>query len=520
MGDPAAGWEKYVSLRHLATGGMAEIHLALTRGIEGFEKLVVVKRVLPHMARDEDFVRMFLDEARIAATLHHPNIVQVYDIGRDDQSHFFTMEFVHGADLSNTLRRATEARRPPTLDHALSIVLALCAGLHYAHEKEGLDGKRLGLVHRDVSPQNVLISFDGAVKLTDFGIAKAAERPGATRDGALKGKLSYMSPEQARSRPLDRRSDVFALSILLWELTTFRRLFRAASDFETLELVTGSDAPAPSRFRPEYPPELEQIVMKGLQRDPDRRYQSAEEMQLDLEELARELRLQISSVPLGRFMRNLFRNQTEAWAQAQAEGVSFPQFLATCEMPSPSSNTDTWVAPASDAFAEPPPPGRDTPPPFDIPPLFPAQERGRLSGAFGAVAVPAPSPLRRWWPVLAGCAMLAIALVVVVGMRGGENQTEAPGSGAPPPAVAVPDDAAAAARDHTAAAAARDHAATAAAEPPDAGVPLRDAPEADAPAPRHSVRSGGKPPRRPRPPKGSPKPPKPPDNGLDDLLPH
>lgn len=514
---------KHVPLRHLASGGMAEIHLALTRGIEGFEKLIIVKRILPTLVTDADFVRMFLDEARVAATLHHPNIVQVYDIGRDEQSHFFTMEFVYGADLSLVLRRAADARTPPPLDQALSIILALCGALHYAHGKEGMDGKSLGLVHRDVSPQNVLISFDGVIKLTDFGIAKAAARAGATQTGALKGKLAYMSPEQVRAKPLDRRSDIFALSILLWELTTFRRLFRAASAFDTLEMITSTDAPPPSQFRPDYPPELEAIVMKGLQRDPGLRYQTAEQMQLDLEELARELRLQISSVHLGRFMNGLFRDQSEAWTKAQAEGMSFPKFLTTCDLPSPSTHTDTWVAPPSEEIARDlAATGHATPLPFAIPPLFPVEARLRVSGAMQALPRPEPPALdrRRAWPLVAGGVALAGAVALVLASRGSDKDTAAATAPTPTPqASGVIDAAAPDAAVPDAAVAVQvivdAPAGDAATTPPPAGA-------ADAAAARKDTSTpakGSAPARPPKPVMPPPKPPEPPDNGLDDLLP-
>jgi len=497
---------KYTPLRHLATGGMAEIHLALTRGIEGFEKLVVVKRILPHLVRETEFVEMFLDEARIAATLHHPNITQVYDIGRDEQSHFFTMEFVHGSDLSNVLRRAADQRRPPPLDQAIAIVLGMCAGLHYAHEKEGLDGKPLAMVHRDVSPQNVLISFDGAVKLVDFGIAKAAARSGVTKDGSLKGKIAYMSPEQCRSKPLDRRSDIFSLSIVLWELTTFRRLFRQPSDYEMLTAITSTDAPPPSQFRPDYPPQLERIVMKGLRRDPALRYQNAEEMQLDLEELAREYRLVTSSVALGRFMRSLFRDQAEAWAKAQAEGQTFPKFLATCEMPQPSTTTDTWVAPSSDELAVPSDyvPGRDTPPPFAVPSHFPRAPSllplSERSGAIPVASTPAARSRRPLLIALVALGLIAGAIAVVVAKRGGDARAD---HAAPPPTPLAAD------------------AASAPAVVMDAAVePADETPPVDAAVMPAPVDAGVVPIDAGKRRRTTQTTPKPGDNGLDDILPH
>ena len=209
---------RYEILRPLARGGMAELFLARATGIQGFEKLVVVKRILPEMARDTDYVEMFLEEARLAAGLHHSNIVQVYDIGEDEAAPFFAMEYLHGEDVRTLLRAAALRRARVPVEHALSIAIGVAAGLHHAHEKRDPDGRPLGIVHRDVSPHNVAVTFDGGVKLLDFGVAKTRRRASATRHGTLKGKLGYMSPEQCRGDELDRRSDVFAVAILLWEL--------------------------------------------------------------------------------------------------------------------------------------------------------------------------------------------------------------------------------------------------------------------------------------------------------------
>ncbi len=205
---------KYDLIRQIAIGGMAERHLARTLGIEGFEKLVVVKRILPQFATHASFVNMFLDEARLAATLQHPNVAQVYDIGVEDGDYFFAMEYVHGEDLERIATQARDQDVPLSLDAALTLVAGLCAGLHYAHEKTGPEGKPLQIVHRDVSPSNVLVSYDGAVKVVDFGIALGAQ--GKATNGGLKGKITYMSPEQCRGDVVvDRRSDIYSIGILL-----------------------------------------------------------------------------------------------------------------------------------------------------------------------------------------------------------------------------------------------------------------------------------------------------------------
>ncbi|HZS39854.1 MAG TPA: serine/threonine-protein kinase [Polyangia bacterium] len=318
--DPQVRFNKYESIRRIAIGGMAEIYLARAKGIEGFEKLVVLKRILPQFAANEEFVRMFLDEGRLASTLHHPNIGQVTDIGMSNGQYFLVMEFLHGVDVRRLLRRCLQLQWRLPLEHAVAIAIGMCAGLHHAHEQVGLDGKALNLVHRDVSPQNVFVTYDGAVKLLDFGVAKAAHRVQETQGSSLKGKISYMSPEQCSGDPIDRRSDIFSVAIVLWEMTLMRRLYKGETEFHILKRVVEKDAPSPFIIDPNYPPELEQIVMRGLKRDRGRRYQTLEEMQLDLEAFARERKLTISQVALGRFMREVFAGEVEAWQKAVAAG--------------------------------------------------------------------------------------------------------------------------------------------------------------------------------------------------------
>ena len=290
---------------------MAELFLARARGIEGFETLVAVKRILPQLAVNGEFVRMFLDEARLAAQLRHPNIAQVYDIGKEAGAHFFVMEYVAGHDLRDVLTAAGRAGGLP-LEHALTIVAGVAAGLHHAHEHTGPDGKTLGIVHRDLSPRNVLCSFTGAVKLVDFGIAKVRNRQTDTRDGTLKGKLAYMSPEQCRAEPLDRRSDIFALGLLLYELTTGQRAFDEDLEYRLINLVAAGSVVAPSARVRGYPKELEPIVMKALQPARADRYATAEELQLDLESYAQKAHLALSTANLRRYMRALFPEEIPA----------------------------------------------------------------------------------------------------------------------------------------------------------------------------------------------------------------
>ncbi|MCA9610680.1 MAG: serine/threonine protein kinase, partial [Myxococcales bacterium] len=227
---------KYTLIRQIALGGMAELFLALQRSVAGFEKLIVVKRVLPHLAKDDSFIEMLLAEARIAATLNHPNIAHVYDVGKADGRFYIAMEHVNGEDLRSLVRQMKKKGVTAfPLEHALAIVLGCCAGLAYAHDKRDLDGEPMGIVHRDVSPQNILVTFTGDVKLVDFGIAKAGRgQMEDTGSGQLKGKVPYMSPEQAQGLHLDNRSDIFSLGIMLFELCTGRRLFRGKNEMETL----------------------------------------------------------------------------------------------------------------------------------------------------------------------------------------------------------------------------------------------------------------------------------------------
>jgi len=301
---PGTRMGRYTLLHRLAVGGMAELYVARQGGIEGFEKIVALKRVLPHLAEDPQFVQMFLDEARFAASLDHPNIAHVTDIGEEDGEYFFAMEYVHGANLLDVLRRNDHVPLP--LDCALTIVVGVAAALHHAHEQLGPDGRPLGLVHRDVSPSNVLISHNGAVKLTDFGIARAAARTSVTAQGQTKGKAGYMSPEQCRGDRLDRRSDVFALGIVLYEVTTGVRAFYAPNDFAILGRIARADYIPPQEIEESYPEGLAAIVARAMAKDPEQRHSTTEALQIELEEFAREEGLRLSTVELTRHMKAVF----------------------------------------------------------------------------------------------------------------------------------------------------------------------------------------------------------------------
>jgi serine/threonine protein kinase len=300
---------RYQLIRRLAVGGMAEIFLARATGIEGFEKLVVLKKILDHNATNEEFVAMFLDEARLAATLHHANIAQVYDIGSEDGRYFFTMEYVEGKDLRHIRKALRRTNQVLPLEHALGIVLGVAAGLHAAHEKRDAKGQPLNIVHRDVSPSNVIVTYDGGVKLIDFGIAKAAQRQAHTRTGILKGKAAYMSPEQWQGLAIDRRSDVFALGILLYELTTGIRLFTPGAEYESMRQVVKGRSPLAGRRPKDYPDRLFAIVERTLRGKPRARYQSCQQLFLDLEEFVRDQRIAVSPYGLASYLAGLFPQQ-------------------------------------------------------------------------------------------------------------------------------------------------------------------------------------------------------------------
>jgi serine/threonine protein kinase len=314
-------------LRRLARGGMAEIYLARTSGPSGFEKLVVLKKILGKFADKPRYVQLFLEEAKLAASLDHPNIAQVYDIGMVDGSYFFAMEHLHGQDVRSILHRAWRIGERLPIEHAVQIARHVASALHFAHDKRRSDGTLLGLVHRDVSPSNILVTYDGATKLLDFGVAKSAASTVKTRTGALKGKIAYMSPEQARGAPLDRRSDVFSLGIVLWEMVTTQRLYRAENDLATLQLIIHQPPRPPSQVRPECPPELERIVLRALAQDPDARYPTAEQLVLELDELAREHKLKQSPNALAATLGQLFGPELDAWREAQAAGVPLADHL-------------------------------------------------------------------------------------------------------------------------------------------------------------------------------------------------
>ncbi len=306
-GNTIAG--RYTLVRHLATGGMAELYLARLGSLGGFQKDVVIKRIHPRFADHAKITKLFLDEARIAATLSHPNILTVLDVGEENGTLYIVMEYIRGENLWTIARRGVEAHRFLPLPHAVRIVSTVCEGLHYVHTRKGPDGRPLEIVHRDVSPSNIVVSADGVAKLVDFGIARWALRSFDDRS-LVTGKPNYMAPEQLRGLQVDARADVFALGIVLWEMTVQKRLFRGKPD-EVTRRILDEDVPRPSEVMPGYAPELEQIVMRALEKQPEARWETCAELHDALETFAVEHKLRASSISIGLFVRDLFAMRTQ-----------------------------------------------------------------------------------------------------------------------------------------------------------------------------------------------------------------
>jgi eukaryotic-like serine/threonine-protein kinase len=298
---------------------MAEAYLALSGDLPTLRSLVVVKRILPHLSSQERFVRMFFDEARIGVLLDHPNIVRIIEVGRDGDGYFLAMEPVQGRPLSAVLRRATSRRSPLGPAQAAFIVGQAANGLGYAHALTDAQGDPLDVVHRDISPENILVSFDGAVKVIDFGIASALGRITETIPGGLKGKIEYMSPEQASGGVVDRRSDIFALGVVLWEALGGRRLFRRGTELETMRAIVDEPIPRPPRTA-SVPPRLERIVMRALEKEPEHRFQDAREMALLLQQAA-FASTGFNLVQLASQMKRLFPADHAGWKAAASAAV-------------------------------------------------------------------------------------------------------------------------------------------------------------------------------------------------------
>ncbi len=287
--------QRYRVLEKIASGGMAEVFRAESAGLEGFKKTVAIKRVLPHLSEKKQFIGMFLDEARLSAHLSHSNCVQVFDIGVGDNTYFIVMEYVDGADLKAIIEQGRKTGRTVPVEVASLICVRICEGLSYAHELRDGKGQQFGIVHRDMSPPNVLITRHGEVKIVDFGLAKAHSQLEKSEPGIIKGKFSYLSPEAALGQTIDARTDIFAVGIILWELLAGRRLFLGESDLETVRQVQAARVPPIRQFNPNVTREFEAVLAKALARDPGQRYQTARELGSDLNALLFHMARPVSS---------------------------------------------------------------------------------------------------------------------------------------------------------------------------------------------------------------------------------
>ena len=318
---------------------MASVHLGRMDGPGGFQKWVAIKRIHPHLVEDDQFVDMFLDEARIAAGINHANVAQVFDLGKDDNTYWIAMEYLHGEPLREVMRKAEERRMRIMPDLAARICADAADGLHAAHELRGKNGQLLGLVHRDVTPHNLFVTYEGYTKVVDFGIAKVADRLSSTRAGTLKGKLAYMSPEQVRGAEVDRTTDIFALGVVLWELTTNQRLFRMDTDLDTLEKVQACIVPPPSTIIPGYPPELEACVMKALSKRKQDRFATAREFSRALQAFLMRSGSFCGPEEVGIFVRQVFGDRIQkreahlAWAAEVTSTVNVDQLRAAGKLP-------------------------------------------------------------------------------------------------------------------------------------------------------------------------------------------
>lgn len=306
---------RYELLKRLAGGGMGEVYLARQRGIDGFSKLLVIKTLLPHLCEDEEFITMFKDEARLTAQLIHPNICQVFEFDQVEGTYYIAMEYLRGEDLRRLWKACEMKAKPFRVPLICRVIADAAAGLDFAHSLRDATGEPYHIVHRDISPQNILVTFEGGVKVIDFGVAKAAGRAQHTRTGALKGKYSYMSPEQVAGKQIDGRTDIFALGIVLHELLTGRRLFKADSDVQTLERVRECKVAPPSELNPQIPNSLDGIVLHALSKDPDKRFQTAQEFRLALEDWLIHGRMSASSAHLAEFLKVIYAERLEKEAR-------------------------------------------------------------------------------------------------------------------------------------------------------------------------------------------------------------
>ena len=378
---------RYRIIDEIGLGGMASVHLARVDGLGGFQRWFAIKRIHAHLVEDETFVNMFLDEANVAARISHPNVATVFELGKHDDTYWIAMEYLHGEPLREVMRRTEEmgATMPPEI--ACRVIAEAADGLHAAHELTGKDGEKLNLIHRDVTPHNLFVTYEGVTKVVDFGIAKFQDRMASTQAGTLKGKLAYMSPEQVQGETIDRRTDIFALGVVLWELTTGQRLFRMDSDLDTLAKVQECNIPAPSTMVRGYPLDLEKILMQALAKNRDERFSTAREFSRALLSLLNRRGLFIANDEVAAYMASIFvdriakREEHLRWASAVSDAAAAAAAAAAPPAPPPAPRNTVQPRPGPPATQATPAVVRPLPaPPISVAP------RGAPRPAAGAPA--------------------------------------------------------------------------------------------------------------------------------------
>ena len=403
---------------------MAQLYRAKIIGVEGFEKFIAIKQILPHLAHEEELINSFIDEAKLAALLNHQNIVQIYDFGSMENSYFITMEFLFGKDLRAVNAKAREKESPLSLENALYLIAKVCAGLDYAHKLKDFQGKSLNIIHRDISPQNVFLTYEGDVKIVDFGIAKAASQSTITQVGMIKGKVAYMSPEQAAGKVIDHRSDIFATGILLYELVAGGRMFKGDDTLQILSKVREAEFTPLGELRSGLPDKLYDIVAKALAKEPDDRYQSCADMQADIEECIFRLNLRPSGRTLAEYLKLLFAEDiaVEGNRMADAAGAGAASDRAR-EAEAERRTGDTSPE------QKPPPSSADPAPPSKAAPKAPGSPAGPAKGG-------KKGPLA----VVGGIAVLALLAggYLLMGKGKGPADTTPPATAAKAPAAVAP----------------------------------------------------------------------------------
>jgi serine/threonine-protein kinase len=440
---------KYQLIRKLATGGMAEVFLAKAAGPMGFEKTLVVKRILPHLAEDPTFVEMFLGEAKLAAQLNHPNIVQIFDFGEADGEYFLAMEYIDGPNLRVLLKRARAAGMPLPIAPCARLIASACEGLAFAHDfADPATGEPLGLIHRDISPDNILVSRQGAVKVVDFGIAKAAGQSHKTQNGVIKGKLAYMPPEQVRARPLDRRVDVYALGVVLYELLTKHKPFEASVDASIMKAILQEKVIPAVAYRPDLPEELQRILDKALAKDREQRYPDCLALAADLEEFILSVGKPVTAQQIIQLVAQVAPNTDapvptpQSGTQRSSSGSGSGPTQTPVHTPTPSHVGTLPDAPTHPQI-ESTRPAVNVSSPDDTEPQSLPTETVPFTVAELAAATETEAPIispppRRWPIALAGAALLLVGGGFLFWPSGSSPNLVEPPEVAPPFAAAPP----------------------------------------------------------------------------------